>query len=109
MDNVFYDPIVAEVRKNREELLADFGGDMNQTYAVPYHCLYVVISIRLEEIGFVRYESGEGKCNTISNEKIERNLKNTKPDASCLSENTELHSVCERVLHSFGKNPLHVR
>ena len=30
MDNVFYDPIVAEVRKNREELLADFGGDMKK-------------------------------------------------------------------------------
>ena len=30
MDNVFYDPIVAEVRKNREELLADFDGDMKK-------------------------------------------------------------------------------
>jgi hypothetical protein len=30
MDNVFFDPIVAEVRKNREELLADFGGDIKK-------------------------------------------------------------------------------
>jgi hypothetical protein len=30
MNNKFYDPIVAEVRKNREELLADFGGDINK-------------------------------------------------------------------------------
>ena len=30
MANVFFDPIVAEVRKNREELLADFGGDINK-------------------------------------------------------------------------------
>jgi hypothetical protein len=27
MNNEFYDPIVAEVRKNREEMLAEFGGD----------------------------------------------------------------------------------
>ena len=27
MNDEFYDPIVAEVRKNREELLAEFGGD----------------------------------------------------------------------------------
>ena len=26
--NKFYDPIVAEVRKNREELLAEFDGDI---------------------------------------------------------------------------------
>ena len=30
MANNFIDPIVAEVRKNREELLADFGGDMEK-------------------------------------------------------------------------------
>lgn len=30
MNDVFYDPIVAEVRQNREKLLADFGGDMKK-------------------------------------------------------------------------------
>ena len=30
MSDGFYDPIVAEVRRNREELLADFGGDIDK-------------------------------------------------------------------------------
>ncbi|MCL1872904.1 MAG: hypothetical protein FWF85_02170 [Clostridiales bacterium] len=30
MTGKFYDPIVDEVRKNREELLAEFGGDINK-------------------------------------------------------------------------------
>jgi hypothetical protein len=30
MNDGFYDPIVAEVRKNREELLAEFDGNMKK-------------------------------------------------------------------------------
>ncbi len=30
MNSQFYDPIVAEVRRNRKELLADFGGDIKK-------------------------------------------------------------------------------
>ena len=33
MNEKFYDPIVAEVRKNREELLAEFGGDTQKLTA----------------------------------------------------------------------------
>jgi hypothetical protein len=33
MNGKFYDPIVAEVRKNREEMLAEFGGDTKKLSA----------------------------------------------------------------------------
>ena len=33
MSERFYDPIVAEVRKNREEMLAEFGGDTKKLTA----------------------------------------------------------------------------
>jgi hypothetical protein len=33
MNERFYDPIVAEVRKNREELLAEFDGDIKKLTA----------------------------------------------------------------------------
>ena len=33
MDERYDDPIVAEVRRNRAELLADFGGDMEKLSA----------------------------------------------------------------------------
>jgi len=32
MNDRFYDPIVAEVRKNREELLAEFDGDIDKLH-----------------------------------------------------------------------------
>jgi hypothetical protein len=33
MNETFYDPILAEVRKNREEMLAEFGGDSKKLTA----------------------------------------------------------------------------
>ena len=33
MNEKYYDPIVAEVRKNREDLLAEFGGDTKKLTA----------------------------------------------------------------------------
>ncbi len=32
MNNTFQDPIVAEVRKNREEMFAEFGGDVGRLH-----------------------------------------------------------------------------
>ena len=33
MNEKYYDPIVAEVRKNREDMLAEFGGDTKKLIA----------------------------------------------------------------------------
>ncbi|MDR1001378.1 MAG: hypothetical protein LBL96_11375 [Clostridiales bacterium] len=53
MNNAFYDPIVAEVRRNRKELLADFGGDIRKLDA------YIDSKQREREAAGVRYVTEE--------------------------------------------------
>jgi hypothetical protein len=53
MDNVFFDPIVAEVRRNREELLADFGGDIKKLDE------HIESKRAMRKAAGVRYETAE--------------------------------------------------
>lgn len=53
MNDGFYDPIVAEVRKNREELLAEFDGDI-----IELHKHLAEQRAKWEALGF-RYETQE--------------------------------------------------
>jgi hypothetical protein len=51
MNDKFYDPIVAEVRKNREELLAEFDGDTKKLTA------YLIAKRPKRKAAGVRYET----------------------------------------------------
>jgi hypothetical protein len=53
MNEKFYDPIVAEVRKNREELLAEFGGDTKKLTE------YLAAKRPAREAAGVRYETAD--------------------------------------------------
>ena len=55
MNNEFYDPIVAEVRKNREEMLAEFGGDTKKLTE------YLESKRPEMEAAGLRFETAEGR------------------------------------------------
>ena len=53
MNERFYDPIVAEVRRNREEMLAGFDGDTEKLIS------YIEIKRHEIEVSGLRYETPE--------------------------------------------------
>ena len=72
MDKKDYDPIVAEVRKNREDMLADFDGDTKKLTA------YLETKRPIREAAGCRYVTAEERQERLAWNRQRREAENQK-------------------------------